>query len=78
MRSHRRARASVEEQMMGALLRENVFGINVLSLAGFAVMGFGLTLRRMARAGILLSLGLMSAGTVLVLLGLYADRLPDF
>jgi hypothetical protein len=41
-------------------------------------MGFGLTLRRMARAGVLLSLGLMSAGTVLVLLGLYADRLPDF
>jgi hypothetical protein len=66
------------EKVMGALLKENVFGINILSLLGFAVMGFGLTLRRMARAGILLALGLMSAGTVLVLLGLYADHLPDF
>jgi hypothetical protein len=64
--------------MMGALLKENLFGINVLSLVGFAVMGFGLTLRRMARAGLPLALGLMSAGTVLVLLGLYADRLPNF
>jgi hypothetical protein len=63
---------------MGALLKENVFGINVLSLLGFVVMGFGLTLRRMAQAGIPLSFGLMSAGTVLVLLGFYADRLPDF
>jgi hypothetical protein len=63
---------------MGGLLKESVFGINILSLAGFVMMGLGLTLRRMARAGLPLSLGLMSAGTVLVLLGLYADRLPDF
>lgn len=63
---------------MGALLKENVFGINILSLVGFAVMGFGLTLRRMARAGTLLAVGLMLAGTALVLLGLYADHLPDF
>jgi hypothetical protein len=32
----------------------------------------------MARAGTPVCLGLMSAGTVLVVLGLYADRLPDF
>lgn len=63
---------------MGALVKESVFGMNILSLAGFAVMGLGLTLRRMARAGLLLSLVLMSAGTVLVVLGLYSDRLPDF
>jgi hypothetical protein len=63
---------------MGALLKESVFGMNVLSLAGFFVMGLGLTMRRMARAGPPLSLGLMAAGTVLVLLGLYADRLPNF
>jgi hypothetical protein len=70
--------SSAGEVAMGALLKESVFGINVLSLAGFVVMGFGLTLRRMAQAGIPLALGLMSAGTVLVLLGFYADRLPDF
>jgi hypothetical protein len=63
---------------MEALLKESVFGVNILSLAGFLVMGLGLTLRRMARAGTLLCLGMMSAGTVLVLLGLYASRLPDF
>jgi hypothetical protein len=63
---------------MGALLRESVFGINILSLAGFIVMGLGLTLRRMARAGTLLAVGLMAAGTVLVLLGLYANRLSGF
>jgi hypothetical protein len=74
----RRENASAEEEVMGALLRENIFGINVLSLVGFVVMGFGLTLRRMAQAGTPLCLGLMSAGTVLVLLGLYADHLPDF
>jgi hypothetical protein len=64
--------------MMGALLKENILGINILSLAGFVVMGFGLTLRRMARAGTPLCLGLMSVGTLLVLLGFYADHLPGF
>jgi hypothetical protein len=63
---------------MGALLKESVFGINIMSLAGFVVMGLGLTLRRMAQAGTLFCIGLMAAGTVLVLLGLYADRLADF
>jgi hypothetical protein len=63
---------------MAALLKESVFGMNILSVIGFMVMGLGLTMRRMARAGLPLCLGLMSAGTLLVLLGLYADRLPDF
>jgi hypothetical protein len=67
-----------EEEIMGALIRESVFGINILIFAGFIVMGLGLTLRRMARAGTLLAVGLMSAGTVLVLLGLYAGHLPGF
>jgi hypothetical protein len=66
-----------EEETMGTLLKESVFGINILCFVGFLVMGLGLTLRRMARAGTLLAIGLMSAGTVLVLLGLYADRLAD-
>ena len=63
---------------MGALLQQNFFGLNILSVAGLLVMGFGLTLRRMARAGVALCFGMMSAGTVLVLLGLYADRLANF
>jgi len=73
-----RKRGAAEEEAMGALLRENILGINILTLAGFVVMGFGLTLRRMGRAGTPLCLGLMSVGTGLVFLGLYADRLPDF
>lgn len=63
---------------MGALLKESVFGLNILSVAGFIVMGLGLTMRRMKQAGLPLCLGLMSAGTVLVVLGLYANRLADF
>jgi hypothetical protein len=63
---------------MGTLLKESVFGMNILSIVGFVVMGLGLTMRRMARAGLPLCLGLMSVGTVLVLLGLFADRMPGF
>jgi hypothetical protein len=69
---------SAEEEVMGTLLQQSVFGMNILSLVGFLVMGLGLTLRRMAQAGTALVLALMSAGTVLVLLGLYANRLPNF
>jgi hypothetical protein len=46
--------------------------MNVLTLAGFAVMGLTLTLNRMGQAGKALSVGLMAARTVLVFLGLYA------
>jgi hypothetical protein len=49
-----------------------LFGMNILSLAGFAVMGLSLTLRRMAQAGAPVCIGLMCAGTALVFLGLYA------
>jgi len=38
--------------------------------------GFGLTLRRMARAGLPLCFGVMGVGTVLVLAGLYASGWP--
>ncbi len=57
--------------------RDILFGMNILSLAGFAVMGLSLTLNRMAKAGAPLCIGLMCAGTALVFLGLYAGRLLD-
>ena len=47
------------------LTRDILFGMNLLTLAGFAVMGLSLTLRRMAAAGGPLSIGLMLAGTAL-------------
>src|SRR5215472_17673155 len=46
--------------------------MNILTLAGFVVMGLTLTLNRMGQTGKALSIGLMAAGTGLVFLGLYA------
>ena len=52
--------------------RDILFGMNILTLAGFLAMGLSLTLRRMAAASGALSIGLMCVGTALVFLGLYA------
>ena len=63
-------------QLGGAVLTKDIlFGMNLLSLAGFLVMGLSLTLHRMAAAGRPLSVGLMCAGTALVFIGLYAGSL---
>jgi hypothetical protein len=48
-----------------------ISGFNVLSLAGFVIMGITLGLNRSGRAGKALSIRLMFAGTALVFLGLY-------
>ena len=52
--------------------KDSLFGMNILTLAGFVVMGLTLTLNRMGQARKPLSVGLMVAGTALVDLGLYA------
>ena len=52
--------------------KDILFGMNILSLAGFAVMGLSLTLRRIAQASAPACLGLMCLGTALVFFGLYA------
>jgi hypothetical protein len=62
---------------MSGLLTDSMFGFNALSLIGFVAMGLGLTFRRMHTAGTLVCFGLMSVGTVLVLLGLYLGHMPD-
>ena len=54
------------------LTKEILFGLNILTLAGFAVMGLSLSLNRSGRIGVPLSIGLMCAGTALVFYGLYA------
>jgi hypothetical protein len=54
------------------LTRDILFGMNLLTLAGFLVMGVTLILNRTGQAGKALSIGLMGAGTALVFLGLYA------
>ena len=54
------------------LTKDILFGMNILTLSGFVLMGLTLTLNRMGQAGKLLSIGLMTIGTVLVFGGLYA------
>ena len=58
------------------LTKEIISGFNLLSLAGFDIMGLTLALNRTGRAGKALSIGLMSAGTGLVFLGLYVGGGP--
>ena len=48
------------------LTKDILFGMNVLTLVGFLVMGLSLTLHRTGNAGVPLSIGLMCAGTALV------------
>ena len=53
------------------LTKDILFGMNILTLAGFGVMGITLTLNRMGQAGNAMSIGLMTLGTALVFVGLY-------
>ena len=53
------------------LTKEIVAGMNLLMVAGFLVMGMGLTLNRQKAVGAPAGFGLMGAGTALVALGLY-------
>ncbi len=53
------------------LTRDIVFGLNLISLAGFAAMAIGLNAARMRYAPAPVAFALMGAGTALVFLGLY-------
>ena len=57
---------------ISVLTKDIFFGMNVLTLAGFLVMGLSLTLHRTGNAGAPLSIGLMCGGTALVFFGLFA------
>ena len=46
-----------------------LFGMNVLTLLGFLVMGLSLTLHRTGNAGVPLSIGMMCAGQLWYSLG---------
>jgi hypothetical protein len=54
------------------LTKDILFGLNLLTLAGFAIMGVSLSLQRSGQIGVPLSIGLMCAGTALVFFGLYS------
>jgi hypothetical protein len=53
------------------LTKDIISGFNILSLAGFVVMGLTLVLSRSGQTGKALSIGLMCAGTSLVFYRLY-------
>jgi hypothetical protein len=53
------------------LTKEILYGMNILSLAGFLLMGIGMTLNRQQKIGVPIAFGLMGVGTVLVFGGLY-------
>jgi multisubunit Na+/H+ antiporter MnhC subunit len=53
------------------LTKEILYGLNILTLAGFVLMGIGLTLNRQQKIRVSIAFALMGAGTVLVFLGIY-------
>ena len=53
------------------LTRELLFGMNIISLGGFALMGIVLSLTRQQRLRFPVALTLMGVGTVLLFLGLW-------
>jgi len=53
------------------LTRELLFGFNLISLTGFVLMGFAMSLSRQRRLGKPAAFGLMAAGTALMLLGFF-------
>jgi hypothetical protein len=54
------------------MLTQNfMFGMNLISLAGFALMGVGLAMQRQQKLGTPAVFGLMAIGTVLLFVGFY-------
>ncbi len=51
--------------------KEILYGMDLLTLAGFVLMGIGMTLNRQGKVRTPVAFALMGAGTVLVFLGLY-------
>jgi len=51
------------------LTKDILFGMNILTLVGLILTGFGLTLHRSANAGVPLCIGVMGIGTALVVAG---------
>ena len=48
-----------------------MFGMNLISLVGFALMGVALAMQRQRKLGTPALLGLMTVGTVLLFVGFY-------
>ena len=61
---------------MNALTREILFGLNLLTLIGFVLMGLGLAQSRQGRGRAPIAFALMGVGTVLVFAGIYFGQHP--
>jgi hypothetical protein len=59
------------EDQRAMLTKDLLFGMNIVSLAGFVVMFLALNLTRRPGVAKIWSIALMSAGTALLLAGLY-------
>jgi hypothetical protein len=53
------------------LTKEILYGMNILTVAGFVLMGIGLALNRQKKLRTPVIFALMGAGTALVFLGIY-------
>jgi hypothetical protein len=53
------------------LTREVLFGLNILTVAGFVAMGVGLNQSRRGKARVPVAFALMTIGTILVFVGVY-------
>jgi len=56
------------------LTKDFFFGFNILTLAGFLLMGIALHLVRTSKARVAVGIALMLTGTVFAIGGLYPDR----
>jgi hypothetical protein len=61
---------------MSALTRDILFGLNLITLAGFVLMGLGLVQSRQGRSRAPAAFALMGVGTVLVFAGMYFSQPP--
>jgi hypothetical protein len=61
---------------MDALAREVLFGLNLMTLIGFVLMGIGLNQSRQGRSRAAIAFTLMGVGTALVFGGFYLGQLP--
>lgn len=56
--------------------KDILFGMNIVTLAGFAVMAIAINLSRTRTVRAPLGIAIMAAGTALVVLGLYMRAAP--
>lgn len=63
------------EKLLDTLLAQNIlYGLNLLTIIGFVLMGIGVNQSRQGRARAPAAFALMTAGTICVVAGMYFGR----